>query len=112
VTGGDVLEVGAGSGRMAADVLQALAQSGPLPARYLILEVSAELAARQRQRLQTLAPHLASRVAWIDRGPSAFRGVIVCNEVLDALPVRLIRWEADSIRERGVVWSGGALAWD
>jgi SAM-dependent MidA family methyltransferase len=112
VTGGDVLELGAGSGRMAADVLQALAQSGPLPARYLILEVSGELAARQRQRLHALAPHLASRVAWIDRAPSAFRGVIVCNELLDALPVRLIRWEADGIRERGVAWSGGAFTWD
>jgi len=112
VTGGDVLELGAGSGRMAADVLQALAQSGPLPARYLILEVSGELVARQRQRLRALAPHLASRVAWIDRAPSAFRGVIVCNEVLDALPVRLIRWEADGICERGVAWSGDAFAWD
>jgi SAM-dependent MidA family methyltransferase len=112
VTGGDILELGAGSGRMAADVLQALAQCGPLPARYLILEVSAELAARQRQRLHALAPHLASRVAWIDRAPSAFRGVILCNEVLDALPVRLIRWEADAIRERGVAWSDDAFTWD
>jgi SAM-dependent MidA family methyltransferase len=112
VTGGDVLELGAGSGRMAADVLQALAESGPLPARYLILEVSGELAARQRQRLHALAPHLASRVAWIDRAPSAFRGVIVCNEVLDALPTHLIQWEEDGIRERGVAWSGNAFAWD
>ena len=112
VTGGDVLELGAGSGRMAADVLEALAQSGSLPARYLILEVSGELAARQRQRLHALAPHLASRVAWIDRMPTAFRGVIVCNEVLDALPTHLIRWGEDGIRERGVAWSDDALAWD
>jgi SAM-dependent MidA family methyltransferase len=112
VTGGDVLELGAGSGRMAADMLQALAVRGSLPARYLILEVSGELAARQRQRLHALAPQLASRVAWIDRMPSALRGVIVCNEVLDALPTHLIRWDEGDIRERGVAWSGDAFAWE
>ena len=112
VTGGDVLELGAGSGRMAADMLQALAESGSLPARYLILEVSGDLAMRQQQRLHALAPQLASRVAWIDGTPRAFRGVIVCNEVLDALPTRLIRWDEGGICERGVTWSGGAFAWD
>ncbi len=111
-TGGDVLELGAGSGRMAVDVLQALAQSGSLPPRYLILEVSGELRARQERRLHALVPHLASRVAWIDRTPSAFHGVIVANEVLDALPTHLIRWNEDGIRERGVVVSGDTFAWD
>ena len=111
VTGGDVLELGAGSGRMAAGVLQALAKAGQLPARYLILEVSAELAARQRERLRALAPHLASRAVWIERAPSSFRGVIVCNEVLDALPTHLIRWDEDGVRERGVTWSGDAFVW-
>ncbi len=112
VTGGDVLELGAGSGRMAAHMLQALSESGPLPARYFILEVSGELAARQKQRLNDLAPRLASRAAWIDRMPTAFRGVIVCNEVLDALPTHLILWSESGIYERGVAWSGSALIWD
>jgi SAM-dependent MidA family methyltransferase len=112
VSGGDVLELGAGSGRMAADMLQALAESGPLPGRYLVLEVSAELAARQKQRLQELRPQLASRVAWIDRTPTAFRGVIVCNEVLDALPTHLILWGESGICERGVGWAGNAFVWD
>ncbi len=112
VTGGDVLELGAGSGRMAAHMLRALAESGPLPARYFILEASGELAARQQRRLNDLAPRLASRVAWIDCAPTAFRGVIVCNEVLDALPTHLILWSESGICERGVAWSGNALIWD
>jgi len=111
-TGGDVLELGAGSGRMAAAILQTLAQSGLLPARYLILEVSAGLAARQRRLLLALPPHLASRVGWVESAPSSFRGVIVCNEVLDALPTHLIRWNQDGIRERGVAWLGDAFIWD
>jgi SAM-dependent MidA family methyltransferase len=111
VTGGDVLELGAGSGRMAAAMLQALAESGALPGRYLILEVSAELAARQEQLLRSLAPQLASRVVWIDHAPTAFSGVVVCNEVLDALPTHLISWGESGICERGVAWSGGALIW-
>jgi SAM-dependent MidA family methyltransferase len=111
VTGGDVLELGAGSGRMAAHMLQALAESGPLPVRYFILEVSGELAARQKQRLNNLAPRLASRMAWIDSAPTAFRGVVVCNEVLDALPTHLILWSESGIFERGVAWSGDALVW-
>jgi len=112
VTGGDVLELGAGSGRMAAQMLQALAEDGAIPARYLILEVSGELAARQKQRLNSLAPRLASRVEWIERAPTAFRGVVVCNEVLDALPTHLILWSESGICERGVAWSGDALIWN
>jgi SAM-dependent MidA family methyltransferase len=112
VTGGDVLELGAGSGRMAADMLQALDATGSLPRRYLILEVSGELAARQKQRVRALAPRLASRVAWIDRTPSAFRGVVVCNEVLDALPTHLILWGESGICERGVGWTRQAFVWE
>ena len=109
---GDVLELGAGSGRMAEEMLRALNETGSLPGRYLILEVSAELAERQRQRLRKLPERLASRVAWIDRLPSAFRGAVVCNEVLDALPVHLISWDETGIRERGVARSGDAFVWD
>jgi SAM-dependent MidA family methyltransferase len=112
ITGGDVLELGAGSGRMAADMLQALAVRGPLPSRYLILEVSGELAARQQQRLRALSPQLASRVAWIDHMPDALRGVIVCNEVLDALPITRFRWHRDRVEEIGVVMRDGRFAWE
>src|SRR5687767_15866201 len=68
-TGGSVLELGAGSGRMAADVLTELAALDALPDRYSILEVSADLAQRQRARLAALPPPLSGRVEWLDRWP-------------------------------------------
>jgi SAM-dependent MidA family methyltransferase len=88
VTGGDVLELGAGSGRMAADILTELAALERLPDRYFILEVSADLAERQRARLAELPPELSARVQWLDRWPErVMRGVVLANEVLDAMPV-------------------------
>jgi len=68
--GGDVLEVGAGSGRLAFDVLSALHGSGKLPARYRILEISADLRERQRALLSTLPGAVASRVEWLDAPPA------------------------------------------
>ncbi len=111
-TGGDVLELGAGTGRLAADLLQALADLGRLPERYRILEVSADLADRQKQRLLHLDAALASRVVWIDRVPGSFHGVIVANEVLDALPTHLILWQEDVVLERGVSRAGDGFVWE
>ena len=86
-TGGEILELGAGTGRMAAVVLESLAAAGVLPDRYSILEVSADLAERQRERLRSLPPSLRERVVWLERLPERpFRGVVLANEVLDALP--------------------------
>ncbi len=88
VTGGDILELGAGLGTLAADVLAELAALDCLPDRYLILEVSADLAERQRARLAQLPASLARRVQWLERWPErAMRGVVLANEVLDAMPV-------------------------
>lgn len=101
-TGGSVLEFGAGSGRMAAVVLQTLAALDALPERYLILEVSADLAARQRERLAALPPHLAGRVEWLQRLPERFAGVVLANEVLDALPFERFVWRAGAVHELGV----------
>jgi SAM-dependent MidA family methyltransferase len=85
VSGGGILELGAGTGRMAAAVLSALDAAQALPDRYAILEVSADLAARQRARLGALPPQLRERVVWLTRLPEpAFRGVILANEVADA----------------------------
>ena len=85
--GGEILELGAGTGRMAATVLQSLEAMGALPERYLILEVSADLAERQRERLRALPDGLRRRVVWLDRLPERpVRGVVLANEVLDALP--------------------------
>lgn len=100
--GDTVLELGAGSGRLALDVLRTLAAEGRLPARYLILEVSAELAARQRALLAT-EPELAERVEWLERLPEApINGAIFANEVADALPVECFRFGDRGISRRGV----------
>jgi SAM-dependent MidA family methyltransferase len=102
-TGGEILELGAGTGRMAAVVLSALAAQGVLPERYAILEVSADLAARQRARLAQLPPQLRERVVWLERLPeSPLRGVMLANEVADALPCRRFTWRDGAVRELGV----------
>ncbi|WP_020205236.1 class I SAM-dependent methyltransferase [Cupriavidus sp. WS] len=98
-----LLEFGAGTGRLAADLLLALEQEGQLPARYAIVELSGELRARQQATLAERAPHLAARVAWLDTLPERFEGVIVGNEVLDAMPVRLFARSHGRWLERGVV---------
>ena len=115
-TGGDVLEVGAGSGRMAADILTELAALDCLPARYLILEVSADLAARQRERLSGLPPGIAERVQWLERWPEPpIRGAVLANEVLDAMPVeRFVLRSQDggiAVHALGVAVDGDGFAW-
>lgn len=110
-TNGDVLELGAGSGRLAADMLEALKQLGVLPPRYAILEVSADLRQRQQDTLAHAAPHLAQRVHWLDALPESFTGVILGNEVLDALPVEVIHWTDAGPRVRGVVTESDGFAW-
>jgi len=101
--GGQILEVGAGTGRMAAVILESLAELGALPAQYAILEVSADLAERQRQRLEKLPRELRERVVWLDRLPERpIDGVILANEVLDALPCRRFTLRGGVVQELGV----------
>jgi SAM-dependent MidA family methyltransferase len=85
--GGDVLEFGAGSGALAADLLAALAAVDALPGRYLILEPSPDLAERQRALLAARVPALSARVHWVQAPPADLRGLVIANEVLDAMPV-------------------------
>jgi SAM-dependent MidA family methyltransferase len=102
-TGGDILELGAGTGRMAAVLLTELETLGVLPGRYAILEVSADLAARQRERLAQLPPLLRERVVWLERLPEhPLQGVIVANEVADALPCRRFTLAEGGLCELGV----------
>jgi SAM-dependent MidA family methyltransferase len=110
-TGGQILELGAGSGSLAAALLCSLDAEGVLPERYAILEVSGDLAARQRARLAALPPHLRERVVWLERLPPApLRGVILANEVADALPVRRFRLSGGAACELGVALApGGTL---
>lgn len=91
---GVVFEFGAGSGVLAADLLHELEGLSCLPEKYLILEVSPELRVRQHETLQEKIPHLLDRVQWLDRMPEqAIRGVVIANEVLDAMPVQRFRVE-------------------
>jgi SAM-dependent MidA family methyltransferase len=106
---GSILEVGAGTGRLAVDILGRLETLAQLPARYLILEVSAELKERQRTLLHASLPHLRNRIVWLDALPEPFDGVILANEVLDALPVTRFRWDGTVFEELGVAFSEGAF---
>jgi SAM-dependent MidA family methyltransferase len=106
---GTVLEIGAGSGRLAADLLARLETLNQLPENYSILEVSADLRQRQREHLEKRLPQLFHRVHWLDRPPEeSFDGVILANEVLDALPVARFRWHPSAVEELGVEIRGGA----
>lgn len=111
VTGGHILELGAGSGVMAADVLSELDRQQKTPERYLILEVSADLRERQRALLQRRLPHLMDRIEWLDRLPEDFRGVLLANEVLDALPIQRFRIRGLQVNQLGVTWQLGRLDW-
>ena len=103
----EVLEFGAGTGALAEALLEALADQG-LEVRYSILEVSADL----RERQQTRLARFGDRVHWLDALPHGFVGCAVANEVLDAMPVHLVRRSEDgALQERGVVREGDAFAW-
>ncbi|MBI5430957.1 MAG: SAM-dependent methyltransferase [Nitrosomonadales bacterium] len=106
-----ILELGAGSGKLAADMLAELERLGSLPDSYSILEVSADLCARQQGLLRERLPHLFDRVHWLDALPERYSGAVVANEVLDALPVHLVHWRDSSITERGVSWSEHGFIW-
>ena len=110
-TGGEALELGAGSGRLAADLLGELERLDALPARYSILEVSADLRQRQQEILARDLPQLAGRVRWLDALPAHFSGVILGNEVLDALPAEMVHWTENGPLSRGVIVEGEAFAW-
>jgi SAM-dependent MidA family methyltransferase len=97
-----VLEVGGGSGRLAADLLLELERIGRLPQRYDILDLSADLRERQQATLAAAAPHLLPRVNWLDHLPEALSGVVVANELLDAMPAHVVAWRENGIFERGV----------
>ena len=79
-----IIELGAGSGKLAADILSELERRGLLPVRYDILEVSPDLRDRQQKLLKRRVPHLIDRIHWLDALPDSISGVLIANEVLDA----------------------------
>jgi len=110
-TGGDVLELGPGSGKLAKDILLALEEMNALPDRYLLLEVSADLRERQQQNLATLPAALSQRAHWLAELPTDFIGIIIANEVLDVVPVHLLTWRDGQSLERGVALEGDQFVW-
>lgn len=102
-----ILEFGAGSGQLAQDILEELKTLGFHP-QYDILELSADLKQRQQQ---ALAPW-GEQVRWIDDPGPAFEGIILANEVLDAMPVHIVGFDQDGQAiERGVIWTDDGFAW-
>jgi SAM-dependent MidA family methyltransferase len=109
---GEILEIGAGTGRLAADILARLEHFGRLPSRYSILEISADLRERQRGYLADKLPHLLDRVIWLDGPPAReFDGLILANEVLDALPVSRFCWTHVQIEQLGVARQAERFVW-
>lgn len=106
-----IMELGAGSGKLAADMLAELEKLGSLPESYAILEVSADLRSRQQGLLNERLPHLLKRIHWLDQLPEHFSGAIIANEVLDALPVHLVHWQGSEISERGVALNESGFVW-
>lgn len=104
-----ILEVGAGSGALAASMLEELEQLDALPTRYLILELSADLRERSRDTLAARVPHLLERVAWLNQMPPSFSGVVIGNEVLDAMPVCLVQQLQTGLEEIGVEFADDGL---
>jgi SAM-dependent MidA family methyltransferase len=110
--GGDILEFGAGSGRLAADLLTELEIRSALPQRYLVLERSAALRQRQQVLLRERLPHLYERVTWLERLPEpGVTGVMLGNEVLDAMAVERFRWNGDTVEQYCVTESGSGFGW-
>lgn len=104
-SGPQVLEFGAGSGKLARDILRELDESGAPAASYQIVELSGELRQRQQQTLADFA-----QVQWLEQMPESFSGIVIGNEVLDAMPVRLLSRQAQGWLERGVSLLNGELA--
>ncbi len=107
----DILEFGAGSGKLALDLLLELEKLDSLPRKYFILEVSAGLRQQQLTLFSDKAPHLAHLVEWLEQLPTQFNGTILANEVLDAMPVHIVTWHGNAILERGVTWQSNQFAW-
>ena len=107
------LEFGAGSGKLAVVILQELEQLNKLPEQYLILELSEELRHRQQQTLQAALPkEIYSPVHWLDALPDDFTGVVIANEVLDAMPVRRFLIKDQKISEQYVTERDGIFYYD
>jgi SAM-dependent MidA family methyltransferase len=111
-TRAEILELGPGSGILAADLFGVLKAQGAAPERYRLLEVSPDLRERQRQLIAARHPQDLARFEWIDRLPERIQGFVVANEVLDVVPFALVHRSRGEIFERGVILTEAGFAWD
>lgn len=108
----DILEIGAGTGQLAVDLLLCLEKENCLPTQYKILEISPTLKARQQDRLQKCLPHLLARIQWLDDWPAfPLKGVMIANEVIDALPVDKFLWTKEQVQEVRVAYEKGRFTY-
>jgi SAM-dependent MidA family methyltransferase len=108
----NVVELGAGSGALALQILQALEESGQLPERYTIVELSADLRERQKARIAAEAPHFLARVEWADSLPGPLEALVIANEVLDAVPTHLVHTRDGEMDEVGVSFDAQSGAFE
>ncbi len=109
---GSIMELGAGTGRLAVHLLHALEHLDCLPDQYYILDVSDHLRQVQLEYLQErLSPQLLRRVVWLNQLPETFTGVVLGNEVLDAIPVHMAHTKTQGLCERGVMLAEQGLTW-
>ena len=111
-TGGDILELGPGTGVLAVDLMAELKAQGAVLPRCRLLETSPELRERQRALVARRLPEEADRFEWIDRLPERIDGLVIANEVLDVVPCALVHRTRGEILERGVVLTEAGLAWE
>lgn len=106
-----IYEFGAGTGKLAIDILGELQALDALPERYCIVDLSPDLIERQQHNIRQALPQLADRVQWLSQLPERLDGVIIGNEVLDAMPCELIRWSPEA-QQRGVALDGERFVWE
>ena len=102
INGGNIIEFGAGSGILASQILFELGRLGSLPEKYYIIELSAQFKQKQKQTIERVLPELIDRIEWLDEFPIGFSGVVIANEVLDAMPAKRLIFSDGCFVELGV----------
>ena len=108
---GNILEFGAGSGILAAQILFELGRQNSLPEKYFIIELSAQLKKIQQETLKRTLPEIYDRVEWLTELPTNFKGVVIANEVLDAFPVKRVTLSNNHFYELGVDFKDNCFQW-
>lgn len=106
-----ILEFGAGNGSLVAELLKTLQQREQLPEHYYIIELSASLQLQQRETVASQCPELLSRVIWLEHLPEKFNGIVIANEVIDAMPVHCFSYQQQTIYERYVALDSDQFVW-